>query len=77
MAASNSVDDVSGWLDERLAAASPDLLRVMVKQFAETLMSTEADTVCGAVPVSGLGHPGGQRRAGHPETADGQLLPGQ
>jgi hypothetical protein len=48
MAASNSVDDVSGWLDERLAAASPDLLRVMVKQFAETLMSTEADTVCGA-----------------------------
>jgi hypothetical protein len=26
MAASNSVNDVSGWLDERLAAASPDLL---------------------------------------------------
>jgi hypothetical protein len=25
MAASNSVNDVSGWLDERLAAASPDL----------------------------------------------------
>jgi putative transposase len=39
---------VSGWLDERLAAASPDLLRVMVKQFAETLMSAEADTMCGA-----------------------------
>jgi transposase-like protein len=35
-------------LDERLAAASPDLLRVMVKQFAETLMSAEADTMCGA-----------------------------
>ena len=48
MAASNSVNDVSGWLDERLAAASPDLLRVMVKQFAETLMSAEADTMCGA-----------------------------
>ncbi|MDT0352915.1 IS256 family transposase [Pseudonocardia charpentierae] len=48
MAASNSVNDVSGWLDERLAAASPDLLRSMVKQFAETLMSAEADTVCGA-----------------------------
>ena len=48
MAASNSVDDVSGWLDERLAVASPDLLRVMVKQFAEALMSAEADTVCGA-----------------------------
>jgi putative transposase len=48
MAASNSVNDVSGWLDERLAAASPDLLRVMVKQFAETLMSAEADALCGA-----------------------------
>ena len=48
MAASNSVNDVSGWLDERLAVASPDLLRAMVKQFAEALMSAEADTVCGA-----------------------------
>jgi len=48
MAASNSVNDVSGWLDERLAAASPDLLRVMVKQFAEALMSAEADAACGA-----------------------------
>ena len=48
MAASNSVNDVSGWLDERLAAASPDLLRAMVKQFAEALMSAEADAVCGA-----------------------------
>jgi len=48
MAASNSVNDVSGWLDERLAAASPDLLRMMVKQFAEVLMSAEADAVCGA-----------------------------
>lgn len=48
MAASDSVNDVAGWLDERLAAASPDLLRMMVKQFAETLMAAEADTVCGA-----------------------------
>lgn len=48
MAASDSVNDVAGWLDERLAEASPDLLRSMVKQFAETLMVAEADTVCGA-----------------------------
>jgi putative transposase len=48
MAASNSVDDMSGWLDERVALASPDLLRSMVKQFTEALMSAEADTVCGA-----------------------------
>jgi Transposase, Mutator family len=48
MAASNSVDDVAGWLNDRLAAASPDLLRAMVKQFAEALMAAEADAVCGA-----------------------------
>jgi transposase-like protein len=48
VAASNSVDDVAGWLDERLAAASPDLLRAMIKQFAEALMSAEADAACGA-----------------------------
>jgi hypothetical protein len=48
MAASNSVNDVSGWLDERIATASPDLLRTMIKQFPEALMSAEADAVCGA-----------------------------
>jgi putative transposase len=48
MAASNSVNDVSAWLDERLAVAGPDLLRLMVKQFAEALMSAEADAACGA-----------------------------
>jgi hypothetical protein len=42
------VNDVSGWLDGRLAAASPDLLREMVKRFAEALMAAEADAVCGA-----------------------------
>ena len=31
VAASNSLKDVSGWLDERLAAARPDLLWTMVK----------------------------------------------
>jgi putative transposase len=39
---------VSGWLAEQLAQASPDLLREMVKGFAEALMSAEADAVCGA-----------------------------
>ena len=47
MAARSSID-VSGWLQEQLAQASPDLLREMVKTFAETLMSAEADAVCGA-----------------------------
>jgi transposase-like protein len=48
MAASDSVNDVVGWLDDRLAEASPDLLRSMVKGFAEALMSAEADAACGA-----------------------------
>ncbi|MGI5129120.1 IS256 family transposase [Pseudonocardia sp. CA-107938] len=48
MAALDSVDDVAGWLDDRLAGAGPDLLRAMVKQFAEALMAAEADAVCGA-----------------------------
>jgi putative transposase len=47
MAAGPSIDPAS-WLDEHLAQASPDLLRAMLKTFAETLMSAEADAVCGA-----------------------------
>jgi transposase-like protein len=47
MAAGPSID-VSGWLEEQLAQASPDLLREMVTTFAEALMSAEADAVCGA-----------------------------
>lgn len=40
--------DVSGWLRKQLEVASPDLLRAMVKEMAESLMSAEADAVCGA-----------------------------
>ena len=40
--------DVTGWLHKQLEEASPDLLRAMVKDFAETLMSAEADALCGA-----------------------------
>jgi transposase-like protein len=47
MAAGPSID-VTGWLEEQLAQASPDLLRSMVQTFAEALMSAEADAVCGA-----------------------------
>jgi transposase-like protein len=47
MAAVPSID-VSGWLHEQLAQASPDLLREMVTTFAEALMSAEADAVCSA-----------------------------
>jgi transposase-like protein len=47
MAAGSSID-MSGWLEEQLAQASPDLLRAMVTTFAEALMGAEADAVCGA-----------------------------
>jgi transposase-like protein len=49
MAAGSSID-MSGWLHEQLAQASPDLLRQMVTSFAESLMSADADAdaVCGA-----------------------------
>ena len=40
--------DVTGWLRKQLEEASPDLLREMVKEFAEALMSADADAVCGA-----------------------------
>jgi putative transposase len=40
--------DVSGWLRKQLEEASPDLLRTMVKEMAEALMSADADAVCGA-----------------------------
>jgi transposase-like protein len=47
MAAGPSID-VSGWLEEQLAQASPDLLRSMVQTFAEALMGAEAEAICGA-----------------------------
>jgi putative transposase len=47
MTASPSID-VSGWLHEQLAQASPDLLRAMITTFAEALMGAEAEAVCGA-----------------------------
>jgi putative transposase len=34
--------------ERQLAAAEPDMLRAMVKSFAEALMSAEADAACGA-----------------------------
>ena len=36
------------FLHEQLAEASPDLLRQMLSTFVKTLMSAEADAVCGA-----------------------------
>jgi putative transposase len=40
--------DITSWLRKQLEQASPDLLRAMVQDFAEALMSAEADALCGA-----------------------------
>ncbi|MBF6183601.1 Transposase and inactivated derivatives [Nocardia otitidiscaviarum] len=40
--------DPGAVLSEHLAAASPDLLRGLLSTFVQTLMSAEADAVCGA-----------------------------
>src|ERR1044071_2496843 len=47
MTAPKSVDPAD-FLREQVESASPDLLRQMVKTFADALMSAEADAVCGA-----------------------------
>jgi len=40
--------DAQDWLRNRLEAADPDLLRQMVRSFADALMGAEADALCGA-----------------------------
>ena len=40
--------DLMAWLRKQLAVAEPDLLREMVKSFAEALMGAEAEALCGA-----------------------------
>ena len=47
MTAPSSIDPAQ-FLHEHLAQASPDLLREMLTTFVNTLLSAEADTVCGA-----------------------------
>ena len=47
MTAPSSIDPAR-FLHEQLGAASPDLLRSMLTTFINTLMSAEADALCGA-----------------------------
>ncbi len=43
-----STMDFESWLRKQLEAASPDLLRAMVQDFAEALMGAETEALCGA-----------------------------
>ena len=47
MTARSSIDSAR-LLEEQLAQASPDLLRELLQTFINTLLSAEADSVCGA-----------------------------
>ncbi len=38
--------DLESWLRKQLEQASPDLVRAMVRDFAEALMGAEADVRC-------------------------------
>lgn len=44
----NTSIDPARLLEEQLAQASPDLLRELLATFINTLLSAEADAVCGA-----------------------------
>ena len=48
MTATPSSIDPTRLLEEQIAQASPDLLRELLSTFINTLLSAEADTVCGA-----------------------------
>ena len=43
-----STMDLVGWLRKHLEAADTDLLREMMLGFVQTLISAEADALCGA-----------------------------
>jgi hypothetical protein len=90
MTAPSSIDPAR-FLHDQLESASPDLLRSMLTTFINTLMSAEADAVCGApygVPSAdrvnvrngyrhpGLRHPCRHPGRGDPQAALGQLFPG-
>ena len=89
MTVTPSIDGVR-LLEEQLAQASPDLLRELLTTFINTLMSAEADAVCGAAYGTSspertnqrngyrtprLRHPRRLFGVGDPPAADRDLLP--
>ena len=89
MAAAPSID-LSGWLSEQLAQATPDLLRQMMTTFVAGADGRRggrgvrrrvrraqrgADEHPQRVSAAGVGHPGRHDRVGDPETATGSYFP--
>jgi transposase-like protein len=54
MASGSSIDPAE-FLHQHLAQASPDLLRELMQEFINTLLSADADSVCGACPKHAWG----------------------
>ena len=82
--------DALEWLRKHFDADGSDLLREMVRTFAERLMAAEVEVLCNAgygevtpetnqppqrVPAPPARHPGRLDRVGGPQAAGGQLLP--
>ena len=91
MAAGDIVPVPGAQFEETLASASPDLLRAMIREFAQRMMDADVEVrvqrgVRGGhagsgelpqrVPAAGVGYPGRDGRAGDPEAAAGVVLPG-
>ena len=91
MAAGDIVPVPGAQFEETLASASPDLLREMIREFAQRMMDADVEVCCGA----GYGEvtpdrvnsrngyrrrdwdtPGRDDRAGDPEAAARVVLPG-
>ncbi|GAA3654813.1 hypothetical protein GCM10022224_017280 [Nonomuraea antimicrobica] len=48
MAVNGIVPAAGDYLEDTLAAASPDLLRTMIREFAQRMMDAEVEQLCGA-----------------------------
>jgi hypothetical protein len=63
--------DALGWLRKHLDEDGNDLLREMVREFAERLMAAEVDVLCGAGYGTQLkGDPGALKLAGRANAVD-------
>ena len=84
MAAGDIVPVPGAQFEETLASASPDVLRAMIREFAQPMMDADVEVACNAgygevtpgpgelpqrVPAPGVGHPGRDDRAGDPQAA--------
>ena len=89
MAAGDIVPVSGAQFEETLASASPDVLRAMIREFAQRMMDADVEVACnagyGEVTPDRVNSRNGYRRreqyprgerAGDPQAAPGQLLPG-